>query len=87
MDETGEDYHTRKPRTTRKARTKTSTKSQGVSPAKKPRATKGHTSKPAKAATNRGRKPREGVDAYDAAEVAKDTKIAADNPLFSASGF
>jgi len=32
----------------------------------------------------RGRKVKEGDDAYDAEQVAKDTKIAADNPLFSA---
>ncbi|KDR77313.1 hypothetical protein GALMADRAFT_267467 [Galerina marginata CBS 339.88] len=51
---------------------------------KKPRTEKTTVPKPPKAGTRRGRKPKEGEDAYDADQVAKDTKISADNPLFNA---
>jgi len=50
---------------------------------KKPRGDKVKTTKTLKATTRRVRKPKEGEDAYDANQVAKDTKISADNPLFS----
>lgn len=49
---------------------------------KKPRTTKTTTKGPKTA----GRKPRKGKaegDAFDAAKITKETKIAADNPLFS----
>jgi cohesin complex subunit SA-1/2 len=41
-------------------------------------------SKILKASTRKGRKPKEGEDAYDPDhwQVAKDTKISGDNPLF-----
>ena len=84
MDGVGEDYHATKPKTTpRKGKSKTTAKTKGPPPAKKPRVAKATGSKPAKPAVRRGRKLKEGDDAYDAAQVAKDTKIAADNPLFS----
>lgn len=63
---------------------KTVSKARGLPQAKKPRVTKVQGVKPAKA-TRRGRKVKEGDNAYDAAQVAKNTRIAADNPLFSMS--
>lgn len=82
MDEVEEDYRAPKPKPApRKGKTKTS-KAKGPPPPKKPRVAKATGSKP-KTTVRRGRKLKEGDDAYDAAQVAKDTKIAADNPLFS----
>ncbi|TFK31727.1 hypothetical protein BDQ12DRAFT_93119 [Crucibulum laeve] len=86
-EEEEEDYHATKPKPTgvmRKGKAKASPKSKGPSPAKKPRTVKPPAPKTVKTATRRGRKPKEGGDAYDADQVAKDTKIAADNPLFNA---
>lgn len=64
----------------RKANAKSSPKSKSTPVAKKPR---GEKSKLPKPATRRGRQPKEGESVYDAQQVAKDTKISADNPLFS----
>ena len=84
MDGKGRDYHTPKPKTApRKQKSKISAKAKGPPPPKKPRVAKSTGSKPAKTTVRKGRKPKEGDDTYDAAQVAKDTKIAADNPLFS----
>ncbi|KAG6811622.1 hypothetical protein H0H92_006586 [Tricholoma furcatifolium] len=86
-DEEEEDYRAPKPKTpAKKAQNKTSTpKAKGAPPQKKPRLLKTTVEKTAKSApTKKGRKPKEGDDAYDAAQVAKDTKIADDNPLFNA---
>ncbi|KAG5641552.1 hypothetical protein DXG03_004787 [Asterophora parasitica] len=66
------------------ARPPATPKVKGPPPAKKPRVTKAAAGKVAKTTTRRGRKPKEGEDAHDAAQVAKDTKIADDNPLFNA---
>jgi cohesin complex subunit SA-1/2 len=80
----GEEYRAPKPKTTpRKAKSKMGAKAKGPPPTKKPRVAKVTGTKPAKTTVRRARKPKEGDDAYDAAQVAKDTKIAADNPLFS----
>ncbi|RDB23493.1 Cohesin subunit psc3 [Hypsizygus marmoreus] len=81
-----EDYRAPKPKTSsHKAPTKTAPKAKGQPPAKKARVAKPSGSKPTKPiATRKGRKAKEGEDAYDAAQVAKDTKITADNPLFNA---
>ena len=84
MDEEGQDYHAPKPKTApRKGKSKMSAKTKGPPPAKKPRVAKATGSKPPKTTARRSRKPKEGDDTYDAVQVAKDTKIAADNPLFS----
>lgn len=56
----------------------------GLPQAKRPRVAKVQGVKPAKV-IRRGRKVKEGDDAYDAVQVAKTTRIAADNPLFSMS--
>lgn len=83
-DGEGEDYHVPQPKASpRKGKSKTTAKTKGPPPAKKPRVAKATGSKPVKTTVRRGRKHKEGDDAYDAAQVAKDTKIAADNPLFS----
>ncbi|KAF8062324.1 hypothetical protein FPV67DRAFT_1508040 [Lyophyllum atratum] len=86
-DDEEEDY--RAPKTkipAKKGQAKTTTtKAKGPPPTKKPRVAKAPAEKPAKSTTTRrGRKPKEGGDAYDAVQVAKDTKITADNPLFNA---
>ena len=81
----GDDYRAPKLKAApRRAKSKATAKTKGPPPAKKPRVAKATGSKP-KTATRRGRKPKEGENAYDAAQVAKDTKITADNPLFSTS--
>ncbi|KAG6835657.1 hypothetical protein H0H93_016057 [Arthromyces matolae] len=82
-----EDYRASKPKTPAKKPSgkKSTPKAKGPPPTKKPRVAKVAVDKPAKATTSKkGRKPKEGEDAYDAAQVAKDTKILADNPLFNA---
>ncbi|KAF9011840.1 hypothetical protein BDQ17DRAFT_1396897 [Cyathus striatus] len=73
-----------KPTPRRKDKAKSTPKSKDTPATKKPRATKPTGPKPVKTAARRGRKPKEGANAYDADQVAKDTKIAADNPLFNA---
>ncbi|KAG6868507.1 hypothetical protein C0993_001847 [Termitomyces sp. T159_Od127] len=86
-DEEEEDYRAAKSKTpAKKAQNKTLTpKAKGAPPVKKPRIAKAAGEKVVKSTTTkRGRKVKEGDDAYDAARVAKDTKIAADNPLFNA---
>jgi cohesin complex subunit SA-1/2 len=83
-DVEGEDY--RAPRlttATRRTKSKSTAKPKGPSPAKKPRVTKVPGTKQAKTGTKRGRKPKGGDGAYDAVQTAKDTKISADNALFS----
>ncbi|KAF7439987.1 hypothetical protein PC9H_000324 [Pleurotus ostreatus] len=72
----------RKPR---RSKTKSPVKPKGPPPAKKPRAAKQPAPKSDKPATRRGRKPKNATTgAFNAAEVAKDTKISDDNPLFNA---
>ncbi|TRM66853.1 hypothetical protein BD626DRAFT_627323 [Schizophyllum amplum] len=65
----------------RKGKRKATGKPREPRPVKKPRTTK---AKPAGTTTRRGRKAKEGEDAFDAAQVEKDTKISSDNPLFNA---
>ncbi|TFK75680.1 hypothetical protein BDN72DRAFT_450080 [Pluteus cervinus] len=88
QDEEVEDYRSPKPKTTsatgRKGKSKAAPKPKGQPPVKKPRTTKATAPKAPKPAARRGRKPKEGEDAYDAAQVTRDTKIASDNPLFNA---
>lgn len=73
----------RKPR---RSKTKSPVKPKGPPPAKKPRAAKQSAPKSDKPVTRRGRKSKNATaGAFNAAEVAKDTKISDDNPLFSAS--
>lgn len=67
----------------RKANAKSSPKGKSTPVAKKPRGEKNILPKLPKPATRRGRQPKEGEGVYDAEQVAKDTKISADNPLFS----
>ncbi|KAF9559794.1 hypothetical protein CPC08DRAFT_666116 [Agrocybe pediades] len=82
-DEAEEEFRTPKARgaTAKKSKSKSSPKSKA---SKKPRTEEPTTTKPPKAVARKGRKPKEGEDAYDAEKVAKDTKISADNPLFNA---
>ena len=85
-DQEEEEYQSPKAKTTtagRKAKAKSSPKKKAGPPAKKPRAEKAAMSKMLKASTRKGRKLKEGEDTYDPEQVAKDTKISADNPLFS----
>lgn len=79
-DDDADDANAPKSKATRKGKAKVSPKTKGAPAAKKPRTNKGQP----KTMGRRGRKVKEGDDAYDAEQVAKDTKIAADNPLFSA---
>ena len=79
-DHDADDVDAPKSKATRKGKAKVSPKSKGAPAAKKPRTNKGQP----KTMGRRGRKAKEGDDAYDAEQVAKDTKISADNPLFSA---
>jgi len=67
----------------RKSKTKTSPKDQTTPIAKKPRKEKNALPKLPKIKARRGRKPKDTEEVYDADQVAKDTKILADNPLFS----
>ncbi|KAF9463277.1 hypothetical protein BDZ94DRAFT_636599 [Collybia nuda] len=83
-DEADEEEDFRAPKPKRKARPASTPKAKGSPPTKKTRVTKMPGSKPAKPAVKRGRKAKVGEDAYDAVQVAKDTKITADNPLFNA---
>ena len=85
-DEDEEEYQSPKVKATtagRKVKAKSSSKKKAGPPAKKPRTEKAAMSKILKASTRKGRKPKEGEDTYDPEQVAKDTKISADNPLFS----
>lgn len=85
-DQEEEEYQSPKAKTTtagRKAKAKSSPKKKAGPPAKKPRTEKAAMSKTLKASTRKGRKLKEGEDTYDPEQVAKDTKISADNPLFS----
>ncbi|KAF8902622.1 hypothetical protein CPB84DRAFT_1961568 [Gymnopilus junonius] len=66
---------------TKMSKSKSSPKTKST---KKPRTEKATSPKPPKVPTRRGRKPKGGDDAYDAEQVAKDTKISPDNPLFNA---
>ena len=81
-DQDEEEYKSPKAKPTagRKGKGKSSPKKKAGPPAKKPRAEKATT---LKLATRKGRKLKEGQDTYDPEQVAKDTKISADNPLFS----
>ncbi|CAA7269932.1 unnamed protein product [Cyclocybe aegerita] len=74
----------KEPGSARKTKAKTSPKSKSAPAAKKPRAEKAAIRKIPKVAARRGRRPKEGEDAYDPDQVAKDTKISSDNPLFNA---
>ena|SRR6266540_78057 len=69
----------------RKAKAKPSPMSKSTPIAKKPRGEKNVMPKFPKPAARRGRQQKGGEDVYDAEQVAKDTKISADNPLFSES--
>lgn len=68
-----------KPKVASTAR-KSKAKTRGPSPAKKPRMTKTAVPKPPR----KPRKGKAGADAFDSNNISKDTKITADNPLFSA---
>ncbi|KAF8153202.1 hypothetical protein B0H34DRAFT_800432 [Crassisporium funariophilum] len=70
--------------TGRKGKAKTSPKAKATPAAKKPRTERPTIPKLHKATARKGRKLKEGEDAYDPDQVAKDTKISADNPLFNA---
>lgn len=83
-DEAGEEGYEAPKASGTKPRRKSSPKPKATPTAKKPRAEKIVAPKPLKVAARRGRKPKEAENAYDADQVAKDTKISADNPLFSA---
>ncbi|EAU84056.2 cohesin subunit [Coprinopsis cinerea okayama7 len=68
----------------RKPKAKGSPKAKAPTAPKKPREPKTTTLKALKTTTRARRKPKEGEEAYDADQVAKDTRIASDNPLFNA---
>lgn len=74
-------YQSAKPKPTKKGKAKAAPKEKSAPKPKEPKTT---TRKTTKGTTRRGRKVKEGDDAYDADQVARDTKIAGDNPLFSA---
>ena len=87
-DQDEEEYQSPKSKATtagRKPKPKPLPKKKTGQPSKKPRTEKAAaaTSKILKASTRKGRKLKEGEDTYDPEQVAKDTKISADNPLFS----
>jgi cohesin complex subunit SA-1/2 len=85
-DQDEEEYQSPKAKATtagRKGKVKSSQKKKTGPPAKKPRTEKATTSKTLKTSTRKGRKSKEGEDIYDPEQVAKDTKISADNTLFS----
>lgn len=82
-DEEGEDYRAPKKPSARKPNANGKSTSKSKPPVKRPRVAKTNLPKPPNATSKRGRKPKGDADAYDAAQVAKDTKITADNPLFS----
>jgi cohesin complex subunit SA-1/2 len=77
----GEDFRApkAKPKTTRKPKAKTG----GPPVSKKPRTTKTVSPKGTKTAGRKPRKGKAGDDAFDATKITKETKITADNPLFS----
>jgi cohesin complex subunit SA-1/2 len=82
----GEEYQSPKAKATiagRKGKVKSSPKKKAGPSAKKPRTEKAAMPKTIKASTRKGRKLKEGEDTYDPEQVAKDTKISDDNPLFS----
>jgi hypothetical protein len=56
----------------------------GAPAAKKPRTTKVPVPKAPKTTTRKPKKPKADQDAFDPTKVAKNTKVNADNPLFSA---
>ncbi|KAJ3515607.1 hypothetical protein NLJ89_g1655 [Agrocybe chaxingu] len=74
----------KEPGSARKTKAKSSPKTKSAPAAKKPRTEKAAIPKIPKVAARRGRRPKEGEDAYDPDQVAKDTKISSDNPLFNA---
>lgn len=85
-DQDEEEYRSPKGKATttgRRGKGKSSPKKKAGPPAKKPRTERATIPKTSKLSTRKGRKPKEGEDSYDAEQVAKDTKISADNPLFS----
>ena len=67
----------------RKGKVKSPPKKKAGPSTKKPRTEKAAMPKTLKASTRKGRKLKEGEDTYDPEQIAKDTKISADNPLFS----
>lgn len=88
-DEDEEDYDAPKPKqsaTARKGKAKALPKAKTAPAAKKPKTFKVPGPKGLKSAVRKGRKQNGGDDAYDADQITKDTKITADNPLFSMSG-
>lgn len=84
FDEENEDEEDFKaPKVKSKAASKSNAKA-GAGPAgKKPRTTKNVVPKPPKTTTRKPRKGKGGGDAFDATRITKETKITADNPLFS----
>ena len=85
-DQDEEEYQSPKAKATtasRKGKVKSSPKKKTGPPAKKPRTEKAVVPKTLKTSTRKGRKSKEDEDTYDPEQVAKDTKISADNPLFS----
>jgi cohesin complex subunit SA-1/2 len=82
VDDDGEDYPApkAKPKTARKPKAP-----RGPPAVKKPRTAKSAVPKPPKAVGRKPRKGKAGDDAFDAAKITKETKINADNPLFSTS--
>ena len=88
VDDTDQDEEYKSPKakgTTagRKGKAKSSPKKKAAPLAKKPRAEKATIPKTSKPSTRKGRKSKEDEDTYDPEQVAKDTKISADNSLFS----
>ena len=85
-DQDNEEYQSPKAKATtagRKGKGKSPPKKKTGPPTKKSRTEKATMSKTLKPSTRKGRKWKEGGDTYDPEQVAKDTKISADNPLFS----
>lgn len=80
-EEDEEDFEAPKPKP--KAARKSKVASAGPSAVKKPRTTKNAGPKPPKTTRRKPKKAKAGDDAFDASKITKETKITADNPLFS----
>lgn len=80
-EEDEEDFDAPKPKP--KAARKSKVASAGPSAVKKPRTTKNAGPKPPKTTRRKPKKAKAGDDAFDASKITKETKITADNPLFS----
>lgn len=86
-EEEGQDYHGPKAPKAVTTGKKSKPKTKGSPAHKKSRTTKVPVPKAPKTTTRKPRKGKATDDAFDAAKVAKDTKINGDNPLFSANLF